>query len=194
MNKIKILLVENHMVTKIGCVHIYNSMPELEVIEAVSDGKEALEKIQELKPDVILIGTSLPEQPEVNTAIEIKKALPDSKIIIINPKDDKGILNSMKAKADGYYIKNQYPEEILPVIKKIFAGDKYIEKQSAKILLDMVTSKDSAILSEDDVYLLKLMAADFSSQDISKNLQISFEEVNNKIINLIEKLATIELS
>ncbi len=163
-----------------------------------SDGAEAVQRAQELMPDVVLMDVRMPKRSGIEATREIKDLLPHCKIVMLTISDEEADLyDAIKAGASGYLLKEIPIEEVADAIRSVWAGQSRISPSMASKLLNEFAqvSKQSERtrvpgpkLTERELEVLRLVAQGLANRDIAKQLFISENTVKNHIRNILEKL------
>ncbi|RUT28982.1 response regulator transcription factor [Paenibacillus zeisoli] len=195
---IRILVVDDHIVVRSGLMALLNGKNGMEVIGDAADGQEAIQKAQELKPDVVLMDFSMPQGMDGLTAtLELKKLLPDIAVLILTMHDDEEYLfRAIQAGASGYILKSAPHDELVSAIQSVATGSAYLYPSATKRLmneyLDAMKNGEpqSAFdtLSEREREILSWVAKGYSNKEIAEHLIISVKTVETHKSNLMEKL------
>ncbi|MBM7620245.1 two-component system response regulator NreC [Bacillus tianshenii] len=195
---IRILLVDDHAMVRMGLKMLLDANSEMEVIGQASEGNEAIEMAERLMPDVILMDLSMPHGKDGLTAtIELKKRMPEVVILILTMHDDDEYLfRVVQSGASGCILKSAPHEELLSAIQTVATGAAYLYPKATKRLMeDYVTrlkqgeNHDTySILSEREREILGLIAKGYSNKEIGEMLYISVKTVETHKSNLMEKL------
>ncbi|MCA1318957.1 response regulator transcription factor [Bacillus tianshenii] len=194
----RILLVDDHAMVRMGLKMLLDANPEMEVIGQASEGNEAIEMAERLIPDVILMDLSMPHGKDGLTAtIELKKRMPEVVILILTMHDDDEYLfRVVQSGASGCILKSAPHEELLSAIQTVATGAAYLYPKATKRLMeDYVTrlkqgeNHDTySILSEREREILSLIAKGYANKEIGEMLFISVKTVETHKSNLMEKL------
>lgn len=135
-SKIKVLLADDHPIFLEGiCSAVTSRYLELEIVAAVSNGKEAVEKEKQLKPDVVLLDIRMPVIDGVQAARVMKQRRPELKIIMLTTFNEIELISSaFEAGADGYILKESSISEVVTNIKSVYQGNILIKKETAEKL------------------------------------------------------------
>ncbi|MFZ3576978.1 response regulator [Virgibacillus sp. DJP39] len=194
---IKIILVDDHAVVRMGLKVLLNAVPDMEVVGEASEGDEGIRAALELKPDVVLMDLSMPHGKDGLTATsELKKQLPDTAILILTMHDDEEYLfRAIQAGASGCVLKSAPHHELTEAIKSVCSGDAYLHPSATKRLMDEYLGNlkqegyDSyQLLSAREKEVLTLIAKGYSNKEIGELLVISVKTVEAHKSNLMEKL------
>lgn len=194
---IKILLVDDHAVVRMGLTMLLNTNPEMEVIGEASEGNEGIKKAMKLKPDVVVMDLSMPHGKDGLTATtELKKLMPEVNILILTMHDDEEYLfRAIQAGASGCILKSAPHDELMSAIESVAAGDAYLHPSATKRLMEEYLgsikqgSNDTYnLLSEREKEVLTLVAKGYANKEIAEQLVISVKTVETHKGNLMEKL------
>ena len=124
---VRVLVVEDFAAFRQFTCHALGSMREVEIVGEVSDGLEAIQKAVELKPDLILLDIGLPTLNGIEVARQIRKLVPDSKIIFLSQESSADIVQeALNLGAVGYIVKARTNRELLPAIGAVLAGKTFV--------------------------------------------------------------------
>lgn len=196
MNKLKILLADDHQIIRDGLQNLINAEPDMTVIGAVGDGRAAWEQVKALQPDVVVMDISMPGMSGAEAAERIKREFPNVKIIALTAFEESGYIGQMlQAGASGYVLKLAAAEELIKAIRIVAAGGAYLDATVAsKVVSNYARQKtpktaahaNSLTAREEEV--LRLVAQGYVNKEIAAQLGISVKTVETHKINLMEKL------
>ena len=198
--KIKILLVDDHLLVRESFANLLQLNPEFEVVGEAGNGEEGLEKAIILQPDVVLMDIVLPKLSGLDATRLIKGKLPDVGIIILSMHDeDEYVIDAVKAGASGYLLKSSSDvEELFKAIKVVHGGGfMYKPKLTKKILLQITkegtvsgTKKESGIkeLSQREIEILQAVSEGKSNKEIAEKLFISEKTVKAHLRSIFRKI------
>jgi two-component system, NarL family, response regulator NreC len=194
MDFIRILLVDDHAVVRMGLSMLLNNHPDLVVVGEASEGNEGINQAIELNPDVIIMDLSMPHGKDgLSATSEIKKQRPNIAILILTMHDDEEYLfRAIQTGASGCILKSAPHEELLAAIRSVARGDAYLNPSATKRLMEEYLKQgynDSySILSDREKEVLTLIAKGFANKDIAEQLTISVKTVETHRGKLMEKL------
>lgn len=199
MNKIRVLVVDDHDIVRYGICSVLKSSPDIEVVGEASNGVEAVKNFELLKPDVILLDISMPEMNGIETTRTIIRSNPKAKILILTMHLNEEYLNQvLNAGATGYILKNTEIGEMLSGIRSVAKGQQIFSTPISKLMTDKYVrsvqygneSKESSSpsLTRRESEILQKIADGKTSQEIADLLFISPRTVDTHRANLIQKL------
>ncbi|WP_019155692.1 response regulator [Robertmurraya massiliosenegalensis] len=194
---IKVLLVDDHAVVRMGLKMLLDHHPEMEVVGEASEGNEGIQKAHELKPNVVVMDLSMPHGKDgLSATSELKKQMPEIAILILTMHDDEEYLfRAIQAGASGCILKSAPHEELIQAINSVSNGDAYLHPSATKRLMEeyLSSSKDEdgdliLLLSDREREVLTLIAKGYSNKEIGEQLSISVKTVETHKGNIMEKL------
>lgn len=199
MAEIRVLLVDDHEVVRKGMSFLLEDEEGLEIVGEAGGGREALEKIPLLNPNLVLLDINMPEMNGIETAAHISKRFPKVRILIFSMHNDPDyILKSIENKVDGYILKDAEKEEIVKAMNTVHRGEKYFPPEVSAILVSAMqgnsgnklskpSKKVLGVLSKKETEVLKYIAAGKSSKEIAEKLGLSIRTVSNHRANMLKK-------
>lgn len=198
MDKIKILLAEDHAVVRESIRESLTREIEFDVVGEACDGDEAVRMARELEPDVILMDISMPGLNGIEATRQIKAVCPAVAILILTAYDDEQyIFSVLSAGAAGYLLKDVGVQELVEAIKTVYQGDSVLHPAIAKKVLNKFRSyKNEAtremaidVLSEREMTVLKMAAKGLSNNAIAQELHLSVSTIESHLRAIFNKLA-----
>ena len=193
-----IVLADDHVLVRQGLRRILETAASLEIVGEANDGLELLDLLNHVTPDMVILDIFMPNLRGIEAIHEIKKILPDVKILILTMHKDKEYLYfALSAGAKGYLLKEDADKELFSAIEKVRQGKTYISPHfSEEVVDDLVEVGKGNARSIFDVdpltprerEVLKLIAEGKSSKEIGNTLFISVFTVNNHRASIMEKL------
>ena len=197
MNPISILLAEDHTIVRKGLLSLLNTVDNFKVLAEAEDGREAVTKVEALKPDIVVMDISMPHLNGLEATRQIKKRFPKTKVIILTMHtNEEYIFEILRAGASGYIVKKAAPEELIMAIQAVSQGEKYfspsISTKIADELLQKGLSKKSELTSTSltgrEREVLQLIAEGHTNREIAELLFISLKTVEAHRSHIMDKL------
>ncbi|MCL2677168.1 MAG: response regulator transcription factor [Streptococcaceae bacterium] len=191
MDKIKLLIVDDHQMVRLGLSSFMNIQPDIEVVGEASDGESGALKADALKPDVILMDLVMERLDGIGATKKILAKNPDQKILILTSfLDDEKVFPALSAGAKGYILKTSQAAEIAGAIRKVAKGEDVIS-DVVKEKIDAQKHRKHELyddLSKREFEVLQVLAKGMSNQDIADTLYISLKTVKTHVSNIFTKL------
>ena len=204
---IKVLLVEDHVLTRMGLSMLLSNAEDINMVGEAADGAEGVKKARELSPDVILMDIGLPVIDGIEATQRIKDFNPDIKILIFTSRDgENDVFESFKAGADGYIMKGATPEQTINAIKAVNEGIGWIDPGIAKMVFSNLQRPSSQIVSEPEsiksernnaygltdreLDVLELMVEGLTNPQIADRLVIAKSTAKAHVHSILQKLCT----
>ena len=194
MNKIRVLVADDHLVVREGISAIIARQPDIEVVGEAADGAEAVEKALELKPDVILMDLRMPVLDGASAMKQIRMKDKDVKFIVLTTYDtEEYVFQAIEAGAQAYLLKDALHDDLFRAIRDVFEDKSVIEPAIASRVLKrfaemsrQVTPPDA--LSDREIEVLKLMSRGASNKEIAITLSLSESTVRTHIQSIFQKM------
>jgi len=190
MNKINVLLTDDHQLIIDGLKSLLKDQEDINVSAEANNGREALRILSFLPINIVLMDIDMPVMNGIETLKEIKKQYPHVKVIILSMHNEAGMIKSLiDLGANGYLLKSCTQDEVVSAIRKVAAGQSCFSTDVTMALLKPVyPEQKTEILTERETEILKLIAAGFSNKEIGDKLFISHRTVDTHRTNLMKKL------
>ena len=193
MSKIKILIVDDHAIMRDGIRALIDLHDDIEVVGEASDGKEAIEKVRELVPDVVIMDIAMPGMDGLEAARRIRKRNPEVKVLVLTQHDHKEyVLSAIKVGVAGYLPKRAVSSELVSAIRAVHRGESFLYPSAATALIQDYLRKGEVepydYLTEREREILKLIAEGHTSREIANMLFISLKTVQGHRTKIMEKL------
>ena len=195
--KVKIVLAEGHTILREGLRALLSSDSNLEIVGDAEDGLKAVDCVEKLEPDLLLMDLSMPRMSGIEAIKKIKNRYPETKIIALTAhKNEDYLLAALQAGADGYVLKNATHNELVMAIKNVMTGESYFSPGvSAKVIEGYLEGKNSRksvttweTISQREREVLKLIAEGYKNKEIAEDLNISIKTVEKHRESLMRKL------
>ena len=197
MAEIRILIVDDHEMVRNGLSVMMEREADFTVVGEAQNGKEAVEMVDKLHPDVVLMDLRMPEMDGVEAMRQIRATQDDVKFLVLTTYDsDEYIFDAIEAGAKGYLLKDASREELFRAVRTVHRGESLIEPGVVSRVLDRLTElshraaqgPDHLALSEREVEVLQLMAKGSANKQIASDLSITESTVKTHVANIFQKL------
>jgi two-component system, NarL family, response regulator NreC len=195
MTRIRILLAEDHGLVRAGIRALLERQPDMEVVGEAADGDEAIRKVGELRPDVVVMDIAMPGTTGLEATRQIKARFPDVRILILTMlEDQRYFFESIQAGACGFIVKGAMPDELLSAVQTVAQGQVYLYRSlNQKLLdeyLDQAILDQAAIkaLTERELQVVRLISAGRTGKQIAEALEISANTAERHRQNIMAKL------
>lgn len=200
MEKIRVLIADDHALFREGLRSLLNAMPDIEVVGEASDGEVAITQVKDSQPDVVLMDINMPGVNGIEAMRLILNSHPDLGVIIVTMlEDDASVFAAMKAGARGYILKGAHHEDVLQAIRTVAGGQAVFGPAVATRMMTFFQSLSTTPNSTEpsntfpelttrEREVLQLMSHGASNKDIAEKLFISGKTVSNHITNIFSKL------
>jgi DNA-binding NarL/FixJ family response regulator len=193
MSPIKVIIVDDHSLFRNGMKLLLNNAKEYQVVAEASNGKECLDLLKEMSPDIILMDISMPEMDGIMATQKALEMNPKIKIIGLSMYGEEEYYYKMiEAGVKGFLLKNSEISEVKTAIDTVYKGEKYFSQELLynvvkNIKTNQIKHENRENLSEREQEVLQLICAGLSNQEIAKDLHISKRTVDKHRSNLLEK-------
>lgn len=200
MNKIRILLADDHPLVRSGLIKLLEPFKEFIIIGEASDGEEAVAMTKKLEPDVVVIDLSMPKLSGVEATKIIRKNFPSAKVLVLTMYDNEEyVYQILKSGAGGYMLKNSGRDELAAAIRAVARGDRFFSPRVSEIVMESYLRKSEGRsdlpMTDDDLPLTKrereilyYIADGFNNSQIAEKLFISARTVETHRTNIMQKL------
>ncbi|MBA4075914.1 MAG: DNA-binding response regulator [Cyanobacteria bacterium PR.023] len=195
--QIAIMLVEDHLITRMGLRFALEQVGDLKIVAEAEDGNNAVTTALQMKPNVILMDIGLPGINGIDAAQQIKSKEPAIRIVMLTSHNlDEDILAALAANCDGYCLKDVAADQLVNAIRTVNNGGIWLDPSIAKrVIRAFVEQKpaaapvNSSTLSERELEVLTLVVEGLSNQQIAERLILSTETIKTHMRHLMEKLS-----
>jgi two-component system, NarL family, response regulator NreC len=194
---VTVLLVDDHPIVRQGLRNLLDSMPDFKVVGEAGDGLQALELIERVQPQVLVIDVVMPGLTGLEVTQRVKRQWPVVKVIILSMQNNEAyVVSALKSGASGYILKDTGPEELVDAIRAVVKGERYLSKQLSERIINAYVSKmDEAevdpydTLTNREKEILHLVAEGYTNQEIAERLFISPRTAELHRSNVLNKLS-----
>jgi len=189
MVRTRCLVVDDHSVVRQGLDLLLGDIDDLEIVGQVTNGEEALDAVEELQPEVVLMDVRLPGIDGVSAVKRIHEQAPGVKFVIFSAYGDKRLLSdAIAAGARGYVMKGSPPEDLLRAIRTVAGGKAFVDPSLSPSLLMTDNGEGDQPLSEREREILQLLAEGYHTEEVARRIGLSAETVKSDTKRAIQKL------
>lgn len=205
MDSVKVLLVEDHKMVRLGLSLVFENTEGIDMIGEVDNGKKGVELALKLCPDVVLMDIGLPEMDGIQATSLIKKSNPNIKILIFTSRDSEDdVFDSLSAGADGYIMKGANEEQMISAIKAVAEGTAWLDPAIARLVLSNIkkqssvqvtgavpannTAKNTYGLTDRELEVLALIVEGLNNSEIAARLVITISTAKAHVHSILQKL------
>ena len=197
MDKIKVLIADDHAVVREGTRRILEQEKDFEVVGEAADGDEAVMMAANLKPNVAIVDIAMPRMDGIEATRQIKAQCPDVTVLILSAyDDDQFVFSLLEAGAAGYLLKSVRSQELVDAVRAVHAGESVLHPTVARKVLNRFVpatdrpqqAKSAEVLSEREKEILRLATRGLSNSEIAKELCLSIRTVQGHLGHVFNKL------
>ena len=197
MDKVKILIADDHAVVREGTRQILEHEQDLEVVAEAGDGEEAVRLATSFKPDVAIIDIAMPKVDGIEATGQIKALCPATAVLILTAyEDEQFIFSLLEAGAAGYLLKSVRGRELVDAVRAVYAGESVLHPSVARKVLNRFAptpgkpkeQEPHEVLSEREIEVLRLATRGLSNKDIADELLLSARTVQGHLGHIFNKL------
>ena len=186
MNKIKVLIADDHTVVRIGLTALLGTQPDIEVVGEADNGDAAVKTAMKLHPDIVIMDLMMPKKDGAAATAELHAKLPDTKVIILTSySSSDGIAHALEAGARGAIVKTADDSALISAIRKVAAGNRFISPKISQMLRE---SPPVPELTDKQRDIIQSMARGLTNADIAKQFGISPTVAREHITTILGKL------
>jgi len=186
LSPIRVLAVDDHQLIRVGIATLLLPESDMKLVAEASNGREAIVKFRECRPDVTLMDLQMPEMNGFDAIMAIRNEFPEARIVVLTTyAGDVQAVRAMKAGAQGYLLKNLLHKELLQTIRSVHAGHKAMAPDVAAQLAEHTGDE---VLTPKEIEVLRLIAQGTANKEIAARLSISEETVKSRVKNILDKL------
>jgi two-component system, NarL family, response regulator LiaR len=192
-----ILIVDDHPLVRQALVTLLGSQPDFRVVGEASDGEEAIQMVNQIHPDIVIMDITMPKLNGLAATRQINSRFPDINILALTVhSDSEHILGIFEAGASGYLTKSVFGNEVISAIRSVMAGDSVLSRQILKQILEInfqQISKPRELapgfsLTSRELEIFKMAARGMSNKDIAQKLSLSLQTVKGYLVSIFSKL------
>jgi len=195
MSKIRVLVVDDHAMFREGIRSLLEGYEDVEIVGEAAQGREAIEKVRQLAPQVVLMDIAMPVMGGLEATRRIQKESPNARVLVLTQyEDSEYILSLLRAGARGYVSKTATASELVSAIRAIHGGESFLYPSAATTLIDEYVMRvggqknEYERLTDREREILQLVAEGRTNHEIAERLFISVKTVLRHTTSIMEKL------
>lgn len=195
MDKLRIILAEDHETVREGIKLLVNSQPDMEVIAEAGNGEEAIKATQKLLPDILVMDITMPELNGLKATKKLRRICPNVKILTLTRHTDSSYLQQLiEAGASGYVLKQSKPSELIRAIQVVAEGNSYLDPMITEKALGNYPGRaamrgvNKSDMTDREEEALRLIAWGYSNKEIAARMNISVKTVEAHKTNAMRKM------
>jgi len=190
LQKTRIVVADDHFIVRMGLVALVDTEPDMEVVGEAADGAQAVEQYHRLKPDLILMDLRMPLKSGIEATLDIRRDHPDARVLMLTTFDgDEDIYRALRAGAQGYVLKSATGAALIPALRAVAAGEKWIPDEVA-VRLSARDNFDE--LTPREVQVLQHLAKGLANKEIADVLNISDHTAKDHLKSILGKLKVVD--
>lgn len=183
--KIRILLVDDHILMRMGLASAANNEPDMLVVAEAEDGEEAIEAYRRERPDLVILDLRMPKKNGLQTIVALRGEFPAVRILVLsNYGGGDDVSRALKAGASGFLVKDMPLENLLEAVRCIHAGGQYVPPEVARKLAGLLVSQ----LTNREMEVLSLIGKGQSNKEIASSLNLVEGTVKLHVTSILSKL------
>ncbi len=194
--KIRLLLVDDHPVVRRGMRSCLEGIRHVEVVDEAVDGKEAVEKVRQLSPDIVLMDIDMPNMNGLDATKLIREEFPDARVLILSIHTNKQyVLQIIRSGAQGYVLKDASPADLVRAIESVDSGEPFFSPDISQIVLNQYLEEagadsdgDSVKLTTRERQVLAMIAGGQSNKEMANELNVGVRTIETHRERVMNKL------
>ena len=196
MTPVKLLLVDDHEIVRAGLRMLFSAEPDVRIVGEATSGREAIEQVRRLAPDVVLMDVAMPDMNGIEATRRIKETFPQVAVLALTMhEDEEYFFEMLSAGASGYVPKRAAPDDLLSAIRVVNQDEVFIYPSMARLLVkdflrraEETTPPDATLLTPREHEVLAWIADGLTNREIAEQLVISVKTVDRHRENIMRKL------
>lgn len=190
--RIRVMLADDHAVVRAGYRFLLENLQDIEVVAEASSGEDALAQFDQLKPDVLVIDLTMPGIGGMEAIRQLRASQPGARILVFSMHENAALVeHALQEGAAGYISKNSPPDTLVTAVRRIAAGNVYIDSELAQsMVVQQSRGQREALagLSTRELQILRLFAEARAIEDLAESLSLSTKTIANYLTQIKDKL------
>ncbi|HSU54950.1 MAG TPA: response regulator transcription factor [Candidatus Dormibacteraeota bacterium] len=189
-NKIRILVADDHFIVRMGLVALVNTEPDMQVVAEAADGQQAVDTFENCRPDLVLMDLRMPIKSGIEATAEICAQHPEAGVLMLTTfEGDEDIFRALQAGAKGYVLKSSSGDELIPALRAVACGEKWIPDEVASRL---ASRQMFGHLTPRELEVLQYLAKGLANKEIADVLHISDHTAKDHLKKILGKLKVVD--
>ena len=192
--RIRVLLVDDHAVVRRGLLGFFELLDDIEVVGEADNGQRAVEQVEALEPDVVLMDLLMPVMDGIAATAAVKQRFPDVEVVALTSFiEEERVTAALEAGATGYLLKDADADDVAVAVRRAHAGEVHLDPQVARLLANRIRSRREVVtghepLTDREREVLGLVAKGHSNKEIATLLDITERTARTHVSNILGKL------
>jgi len=192
MDKIKVIIADDHALVREGLRRLLELDPNIEVLTEVGDGQGAINMVRKLRPDIVLMDVNMPGTDGIIATRVIKREMPSVRVVALTIYEDEEVIEMVKAGVSAYVLKDVAGSELIDTIYKVMDGEVVIHPRVANRLVKEITrsdkKKETVRLTKRELDVLACLVRGHTNKEMADMMFISEKTVKNHLTSIFRKL------
>jgi two-component system response regulator NreC len=195
MERLRIVLADDHLVVRSGLKALIDAQPDLEVVGEAGDGAEVLAQVSAARPDIVVMDLSMPRLNGLEATQRVLDQAPEARVLVLSVHEDVAYLRrALEVGASGYVLKRAAAESLITAIREVGAGRVYLDPALGATLAQSIVGGSrhepgaAVALSEREGSVLQLIARGYSNKEIAAQIDVSVKTIETYKARAMEKL------
>jgi DNA-binding NarL/FixJ family response regulator len=194
----RVLIADDDDLMRAGLVELLSGDPEIEIVGQAATGREAIERVRRLDPDVVLMDVRMPDLDGIAATRELARAAPDTKVLILTTfEQDDYVFGALRAGASGFLLKRTRPEELIAAVHAVAVGDSLLSPSVTRLVIDRMAQQPTPVLGDRakidaltprEREVLELVARGLSNREIATELVVEESTIRTHVKRILMKL------
>jgi RNA polymerase sigma factor (sigma-70 family) len=194
----RVLIVDDEDLMRAGLIELLTSDPGIKIVGEASTGREAVDRVPRLAPDVVLMDVRMPDLDGIAATRELSRAAPDTRVLILTTfEQDDYVFGALRAGASGFLLKRARPEELIAAVHTIAAGDSLLSPSVTRRVIDRMAQQPTPELADQakldeltprEREVLELVARGLSNREIAEALTVEESTIRTHVKRILMKL------
>lgn len=185
----RVLICDNHQLLRLGARLLLETEEDFVVVGEAEDGLEAIEMVELLKPDIVLMDLKMPKLDGAAATERIKASSPETFVVILTAFDSEAnVLSSSRAGADGFIVKDEATNDLVSALRRVLRGEAVLAPSAQAAVMKRLRAGPTGPLSDREIEIVEHVALGLQNKQIGEKVHLSYKTVKNHVANAMSKL------